>query len=66
MNYTLLEKAMALYEQEQQQQQQQQQSTPDCLHDFEYDSSYGGNSTPLGQNICILFYFQAFCKFLGL
>ena len=23
-------------------------------------------STPLGQNICILFYFQAFCKFLGL
>ena len=22
--------------------------------------------TPLGQNICILFYFQAFCKFLGL
>ena len=31
---------MALYEQEQQQ-QQQQQSTPDCLHDFEYDSSYG-------------------------
>ena len=28
---------MALYEQE----QQQQQSTPDCLHDFEYDSSYG-------------------------
>ena len=43
MDYTLLEKAMALYEQEQQQQQQQQQqqSTPDCLHDFEYDSSYG-------------------------
>ena len=38
MDYTLLEKAMALYEQEQ---QQQQQSTPDCLHDFEYDSSYG-------------------------
>ena len=33
---TLLEKAMALYEQE-----QQQQSTPDCLHDFEYDPSYG-------------------------
>ena len=24
------------------------------------------NNTPLGQNICILFYFQAFCKFLGL
>ena len=22
--------------------------------------------TPLGQNICILFYFQAFCKFIGL
>ena len=22
--------------------------------------------TPLGRNICILFYFQAFCKFLGL
>ena len=22
--------------------------------------------TPLGQNICILFYFQAFCKFLSL
>ena len=39
MDYTLLEKAMALYKQEQQ--QQQQQSTPDCLHDFEYDSSYG-------------------------
>ena len=39
MDYTLLEKAMALYEQEQE--QQQQQSTPDCLHDFEYDSSYG-------------------------
>ena len=37
MDYTLLEKAMALYEQE----QQQQQSTPDCLHDFEYDYSYG-------------------------
>ena len=35
MDYTLLEKAMALYEQE------QQQSTPDCLHDFEYDSSHG-------------------------
>ena len=33
----LLEKAMTLYEQ----QQQQQQSTPDCRHDFEYDSSYG-------------------------
>ena len=42
MDYTLLEKAMTLYEQEQQQQQQQQQqSTPDCLHDFEHDSSYG-------------------------
>ena len=43
MDYTLLEKVMTLYEQEQQQQQQQQQqqSTPDCLHDFEYDSSYG-------------------------
>ena len=40
MDYTLLEKAMALYEQE----QQQQQSTPDCLHDFEYDSSLWGNS----------------------
>ena len=37
MDYTLLEKAMAFYEQE----QQQKQSTPDCLHDFEYDSSYG-------------------------
>ena len=37
MDYTLLEKAMALYEQE----QQQQLSTPDCLHDFEYDSSHG-------------------------
>ena len=36
MDPTLLEKAMALYEQE-----QQQQSTPDCLHIFEYDSSYG-------------------------
>ena len=24
------------------------------------------NNTPLGQNICILFYFQAVCKFLGL
>ena len=23
-------------------------------------------NTPLGQNICILFYFQAFCKFLSL
>ena len=30
---------MALYEQKEQ--QQQQQSTPDCLHDFEYDSSHG-------------------------
>ena len=38
MDPTLLEKAMALYEQEEQ--QQQQQSTPDC-HDFEYDSSHG-------------------------
>ena len=36
MDPTLLKKAMALYEQE-----QQQQSTPDCLHDFAYDSSYG-------------------------
>ena len=36
MDPTLLEKATALYEQE-----QQQQSTPDCLHVFEYDSSYG-------------------------
>ena len=26
---------MTLYEQE------QQQSTPECLHDFDYDSSYG-------------------------
>ena len=26
----------------------------------------GYSNTPLGQNICILFYFQAFCKFLGL
>ena len=38
MDYTLLEKAMALYEQEQ---QQQQQSTPDCLHDFDDDPDYG-------------------------
>ena len=37
MDTTLLEKAMTLYEQE----QKQQQSTPDCLHDFEYDPSYG-------------------------
>ena len=37
MDYALLEKAMVLYEQE----QQQQLSTPDCLHDFEYDSSNG-------------------------
>ena len=37
-NPSLLEKAMALYEQE------QQQSTPDCLHDFDYDSSYGQKS----------------------
>ena len=41
MDFTLLEKAMNLYEQEQQQQQQQQQSTPECFHDFDYDSSYG-------------------------
>ena len=37
MDTTLLEKAMTLYEQE----QKQQQFTPDCLHVFEYDSSYG-------------------------
>ena len=37
MDLTLLEKAIALCEQE----QQQQQSTPDCQHDFEYDPSYG-------------------------
>ena len=35
-NPTLLEKAMALYKQE-----QQQQPTPECLHDFGSDSSYG-------------------------
>ena len=40
MDPTLLEKAMAVYEQEQQQ-QQQQQSTPDCQHVFEYDPGYG-------------------------
>ena len=33
-NPSLLEKTMALYEQE------QQQSTPEWLHDFDYDSSY--------------------------
>ena len=38
MDYILLEKAIALHEQEQ---QQQQQSTSDCQHDFEYDPSYG-------------------------
>ena len=37
MDSTLLEKAMALYEQE----QQQQQSTPDCQHAFEHDPGYG-------------------------
>ena len=41
MDQDLLNEAMILYEQEQRQEQQQQQSTPDCLHDFEYDSSYG-------------------------
>ena len=41
MNQDLLNEAMILYEQEQRQEQQQQRSTPDCLHDFEYDSSYG-------------------------
>ena len=35
-NPSLLEKAIALYQQE-----QQQKSTPECLHDFDYDSSYG-------------------------
>ena len=36
MDFTLLGKAMSLYEQE-----QQQQSTPDCQHIFEYDPGYG-------------------------
>ena len=33
----LFKECMALYEQE----QQEQQPSPDCLHDFNYDSSYG-------------------------
>ena len=35
-----------------------------CLQVLELLASWV--CTPLGKNICILFYFQAFCKFLGL
>ena len=41
MNQDSLNEAMILNQQEQSQEQKQQQSTPDCLHDFEYSSSYG-------------------------
>ena len=40
MNQDLLNEAMIPYEQKQRQ-EQQQQFTPECLHDFNYDSSYG-------------------------
>ena len=38
-----------------------------CISEIEgFNQKTKQNITPLGQNICILFYFQAFCKFLGL
>ena len=52
MDSTLLEKTMALYEQE----QQQQQCTPDCLHDFDDDPGYGQrvcfNCSVIAQVLC--------------
>ena len=43
----------------------QQQTIYQNEHDYPNTDGQLNLFTPLGQNICILFYFQAFCKFLG-